>query len=92
MNCTHAEAAEKWCPFVRISMFSDDFPFSNRGQKMRLGSGYDWKDIATCIGPDCMLWMPTSSTQGYCGTQTARAYEPTSPRAFAVPGPALEDA
>ena len=67
MICTPDEAEKKWCPFIRVSLFSLDFPFNNRGQKKRVGADFDWHDLVNCIGPHCMAWRSTDGKSGYCG-------------------------
>jgi hypothetical protein len=52
---TEQEARTKWCPMVRIAVFSTSV---NRIKN---------SDSTHCIASGCMMWRPLPWQSGYCG-------------------------
>ena len=60
MNCTEEEAAEKWCPMIRL--------YDGGKSSYNYGANIGMADCV-CIASECMMWVWNDgiNSKGHCG-------------------------
>jgi hypothetical protein len=62
------EAKRLWCPYVQIVPESGSrCGVTNRGDLFTESDNSARVALMTCIGKECIAWMPSSERSGSCG-------------------------